>query len=415
MQPIDRVKRALADFAQGKMVILRDDAKRENEGDLIIPAEKITPDIMNFMIRHGSGIVCLSMTAERLQQLHLPLMVPAAENTSLRGTPFTISIDAKEGISTGVSAADRTRTVQIAIDDQASENELVRPGHIFPLQAKKGGVLERQGHTEGAVDLAQLAGFKPAAVLCEIMNPDGTMAHDKQIDDFANTHGLTILSIEDVIHYRLLNENLISDEASTLLPIEHYGTFNVTVIKDKITNDTHIVFEKESVKPAEAARLVRIHSSCVTGDLFASKRCDCNKQLHYALERISQEGGTLIYLTQEGRGIGLFDKIRAYALQQEKGFDTVQANEALGLPADSRSYAIAANFLRNHHHDSIRLLTNNLNKVEDMIKFGITNVTREPMPSFHNEHNQYYLKTKNEKLNHVINFDFIVGLQRTYK
>ena len=410
---INRVKRALSDLAQGKMIILMDDANRENEGDMIMAAEKITTETMNFMIRNGSGIVCLSLTPSHLQKLNLSMMVPDEENTSLRGTPFTISIDAKSGITTGVSAADRTRTIQIAMQDNIDPTSLARPGHIFPLQARDGGVLERQGHTEGAVDLARLAGFKPAAVLCEIMNPDGTMAHGQQIEEFAATHQLTLISMDDIIAYRLHEDSLILDEASASLPLERYGTFKVTAIKEKINGNTHIVLEKENVKAkADEPHLVRIHSSCVTGDLFCSKRCDCNKQLHYALQRISQEGGTLIYLTQEGRGIGLFDKIRAYALQ-EQGLDTVQANEALGLPIDSRQYYVAASILRNRNQSNIKLLTNNLNKVNDMIRFGIEKVEREPMPSFHHSQNQHYLKTKNEKLNHVINFDFVADLKRT--
>jgi 3,4-dihydroxy 2-butanone 4-phosphate synthase/GTP cyclohydrolase II len=407
----ERVKRALSDLAEGKMVILMDDENRENEGDLIVAAEKITPEIMNFMIRYGSGIVCLSTTSERLKKLNLPLMVPEKENTSMRGTPFTLSIDAREGITTGVSATDRTRTVQIAMQDDVDPDKLAKPGHIFPLQARDGGVLERQGHTEGAVDLARLAGFKPAAVLCEIMNPDGTMAHDQQIEAFAKEHELNVLSIDDIITYRLQHENFILDEVETILPIEHYGSFKATAIKDEMTQDTHIVLQKEMKDPSQPY-LVRIHSSCVTGDLFASKRCDCNKQLHYALQRINEEGGMLIYLNQEGRGIGLFDKIRAYALQ-DRGFDTVEANQQLGLPADSRNYYLAANILRNRHFTHIRLLTNNLNKVSDMQKYGIETVERVPMPSFHNEHNHHYLKTKNEKLNHVINFDFTLDLKRS--
>jgi len=405
LTPIERVKRALADLAQGKMVILMDDADRENEGDLILPAEKISSDTMNFMIRHGSGIVCLAMTAEQLEKLELPQMVLEHDNTSYRGTPFTVSIDAKEGITTGVSAADRTKTVLTAIETNVSPHALARPGHIFPLQANPGGVFARQGHTEGAVDLARMAGLKPAAVLCEIMNADGTMAHGKQIEAFAETHKLSILSIEDIITYRLQHENLVVDQASTTLPTEQYGEFKVTVIKDKVTQDTHLVLQKEKSESSKPC-LVRIHSSCVTGDLFGSQRCDCHQQLHYALQRISQEGGMLIYLNQEGRGIGLFDKIRAYALQ-DQGYDTVEANKALGLPVDSRKYAVAANILRNLNLSEIRLLTNNLNKENDLLKYGIQTVIREPMPSFHNEHNLYYLKTKNEKLNHVINFDFI--------
>ena len=407
---IERVKRALSDLAQGKMIILRDDENRENEGDLIIAAEKVTPEVMNFMIRHGSGIVCLALTSDRLKKLELPLMVSAEENTSLRGTPFTISIDAKDGITTGVSAADRTRTVHIAVQDDIDPNSLVKPGHIFPLQARDGGVLERQGHTEGAVDLARLAGFKPAAVLCEIMNPDGSMAHDEQIEAFATEHGLSILSIDDIITYRYQQENLILEEAETSLPIEHYGTFKTTVIKDAISHDTHIVLEKERID-ASKPYLVRIHSSCVTGDCLPLNAAIATSN-YIILHRITEEG-MLIYLNQEGRGIGLFDKIRAYALQ-DHGFDTVEANQQLGLPADSRNYHLAANILRNHQHSHIRLLTNNLNKVNDLHKYGVVNVEREAMPSFHNEHNHHYLKTKNEKLNHAIIFDFTLELKRSH-
>lgn len=399
--PIERVERALTDLAAGKMIILMDDAARENEGDLIIVADKITPDAMNFMIRNGSGIVCLSMTSEQLNKLDLPLMVPVDQNTSFRQTPFTLSIDARDNITTGVSATDRTITVQVAVKGDATPDQLVRPGHIFPLQAKDGGVLERQGHTEGAVDLARLAGFTPAAVLCEIMNADGTMAHGAQIDAFAKQHQLTILSIDDIIAYRLRHENMIEEEASTVLPIDHYGSFTFTAIKDKISSSTHIVLENPT-KSSDQPCLVRIHSSCITGDLFSSKRCDCNKQLHYSLERISKEGGILIYLNQEGRGIGLLNKIKAYALQ-EKGFDTVEANEELGLPVDSRNYFLAANILRRRQLTHIRLLTNNPIKVDDLKKYGIENVEREAIPSFHNEHNEHYLKTKILKLKHVIN------------
>lgn len=400
--PIERVERALRDLAIGKMVILMDDANRENEGDLIIAADKITPEVMNFMIRNGSGIVCLSMLPDQLKKLDLPLMVPVEQNTSFRQTPFTLSIDARDNITTGVSATDRTATVLTAVNKNATPEQLVRPGHIFPLQAKEGGVLERQGHTEGAVDLARLAGFMPAAVLCEIMNPDGTMAHGEQIELFAKQHQLTILSIDDIIAYRLRHENMIEEEVSTMLPLDHYGSFKLTAIKDKISGDTHIVLENPN-RSSDTSCLVRIHSSCITGDLFSSNRCDCNKQLHYALERISKEGGILIYLNQEGRGIGLLNKIKAYALQ-EKGLDTVEANEHLGLPVDARNYFLAANILRQRQLTHIRLLTNNPVKIDDLKKYGIENIERETIPSFHNEHNEHYLKTKMLKLKHVINF-----------
>ncbi|MFZ2315909.1 MAG: 3,4-dihydroxy-2-butanone-4-phosphate synthase [Gammaproteobacteria bacterium] len=401
---IKRVEIALAELKNGNMVILIDDPDRENEGDLIALAENITPKNMNMMIHHGSGIVCLSMTEARLNELNLPLMLPASHNTSCRGTPFTISIDARDGITTGVSAEDRTKTIQVAYDDKTTPDQLVKPGHIFPLQARDGGVFERQGHTEGALDLAVLAGSKPAAVLCEIMNPDGSMTRGKQLDDFAKEHNLHVLAISDIIEYRLQHENMVVEETSATVPLDNYGTFKMTVIKEKFTNQEHMILTSETVPANNKPLLVRIHSACVTGDIFSSQRCDCHQQLHYSLKRISEEGGMLIYLNQEGRGIGLFNKIKAYALQ-ENGLDTVEANEKLGLPADLRQYHIAANILRNHNVPAIRLLTNNPDKVNSLKKHGFENVEREAMPIFQNEHNEKYLKTKKEKLKHDINLN----------
>jgi 3,4-dihydroxy 2-butanone 4-phosphate synthase/GTP cyclohydrolase II len=401
---IERVESAIKDLQDGKLIILTDDPDRENEGDLIFPAETITPEIMNFIIRHSSGIVCLSLLEDLLKQLNLPFMIPPSENTSQRHTPFTVSIDAKENITTGVSAHDRVKTIQVAINDSAKPDDLVKPGHMFPLQAKKNGVLERAGHTEGAVDIVRLAGFKPAAVLCEIMNSDGTMAHGKQLQAFAKEHGLTILSIEDIISYRLSNEDLIEEEVSATLPIESLGSFTMTVIKEKISGDEHIILENKNIKSSEPL-LLRIHSACITGDIFSSLRCDCHSQLHHSLERISKEGGMLIYLSQEGRGVGLFNKIKAYALQ-EKGLDTVEANEQLGLPIDSRKYYIAANVLRNKNIQSIRLLTNNPSKINDLKKYGLMHIKIEVMPVFCQKQNENYLKVKKHKLNHSINHDF---------
>jgi len=405
LSEIERVEQAIQDFKQGKMVILTDRPDRENEGDLIIPAENITTEKMNFMIRQGTGIVCLSLTKEKIEALHLPLMLPPNQNTSYRETPFTISIDAKHGITTGVSADDRVKTVLTAIRDNACREDLAKPGHIFPLQAKTGGVLERQGHTEGAMDLARLAGFKSAAVLCEIMNQDGSMAHGIQLDQFAKIHHLSILSIDDLITYRLAKENLVEEESSAMLPLEQYGTFKITVVKEKLTGLEHIILMKETTNLESVLEsiLVRMHSSCATGDLFGSLRCDCHTALHYSLKRISEEGGILIYLNQEGRGIGLLNKIKAYALQ-EKGLDTIEANVELGLPIDSREYYIAANILRNLHIHRIRLLTNNPNKIAELKKFGITHIIKESMPDFSNEYNYHYLNTKKEKLNHDIQF-----------
>lgn len=395
---INRVKAALTALQQGKMVILTDDVSRENEGDLIIAAEMITPEIMNFIIRHTSGIVCLSMTESRARELALPFMVLPKKNESIRGTPFTVSIDARHGITTGVSAYDRVKTILQTVDDQTTPADLVRPGHIFPLIAKEGGVLERQGHTEGALDLVHLAGFKPLAVLCEIMNSDGTMASGKDLTAFANDHQLTMLAIDDILHYRLMHDDFIEDTAKATLPLEKYGEFKVFAMRDRLSKEEHMVLYKEPASEDEPL-LVRVHSSCATGDIFASMRCDCHESLHYALERMAKEGGALIYLNQEGRGIGLVNKIKAYALQ-EQGLDTVQANEALGLPVDARSYYFAAHMLRQLKVKAIRLLTNNPKKIEEIQMFIDQKVTQETMPSFCNEYNAQYLETKRVKLQH---------------
>lgn len=398
LSAIKRVEKAIDDLKQGKMIILTDDTKRENEGDLVIPAENITVESMNFMIRHGSGIVCLPLTVEQLKKLNLPLMVSAEENTSAAATPFTISIDPKNG--SGVSAADRVRTIQLAIHEDAHPDDIARPGHVFPLQAKQGGVFERQGHTEGSIDLARLAGFKPATVICEIMNPDGTMMHGEQLIKFAQKHALSLLSVEDIVAYRLQHESFFEEESSTLLPLKSYGLFKIKILREKINKQEIIILTKtHDTQPP----LVRIHSACATGDLFSSQRCDCYDELHYSLTRISQEGGILIYLPQEGRGIGLLNKIKAYALQ-DAGFDTVEANEKLHLPVDARKYDLAAYFLLSIDMQHVRLLTNNPNKTADLEKFGIQ-VTQEAMPLFHNEYNLNYLLAKKEKLNHTIHLD----------
>ncbi len=401
---IKRVETAIKELQSKKMIILIDHPDRENEGDLIYPAEIINSEKINFMIRNCSGIICLPLTSPQLKKLGLIHMVPPHENTSRCGTPFTISIEAREGVTTGVSAKDRATTILAAVNENVLQQDIVKPGHVFPLYAKEGGVLERQGHTEGAIDIVRLAGFRPAAVLCEIMNPDGTMAKGRQLQDFAKKHKLKILSIDDIIQYRLAKENLIADEISSELPIESYGKFNITVVKEKVRGDEHIILTKK-INDNKKPTLVRVHSSCVTGDLFGSQRCDCNKQLDYSLSRISQEGGILIYLNQEGRGIGLFNKIKSYALQ-ETGLDTVEANLHLGLPVDSRKYYIAANILKNRNITHIRLLTNNPHKIDDLNKYGIAKVTMENMPIFCNEQNKHYLKIKKEKLKHKINYDF---------
>lgn len=406
---IERVESAIQDLKQGKMLILTDDPDRENEGDIIFPAELISAKEMNFMIRYCSGIICLSLTAAQTKKLGLPLMVPPHANTSHRGTPFTVSIEASKGVTTGVSAADRAETILAAVRDNASNADIVMPGHIFPLQAKDGGVLERAGHTEGALDIVRIAGFKPAAVLCEVMNPDGTMARGESLRQFAEEHDLKMLAIDDIINYRRYQENLIEEETTAKLPTKH-GVFDITVIKEKNSGMEHVVLTKKKSN-ADGATLVRVHSSCMTGDVFGSKRCDCQQQLHYSLERIAAEGGMLIYLNQEGRGIGLFNKIKSYALQ-EQGMDTVEANHHLGLAVDLRKYYVAANVLRNNNINHVRLLTNNLDKVADLKRYGINEVEREEIPVFCNEHNQFYLQTKKNKLNHIIKAEFL-GIMET--
>jgi 3,4-dihydroxy 2-butanone 4-phosphate synthase/GTP cyclohydrolase II len=399
--PIERVEAALRELQLGNMVILTDDPQRENEGDLVMAAELITAPAMSFIIRHSSGIVCLSLPEAQLKLLDLPLMVAPEKNSSSRGTPFTISIDANDPLATGVSAMDRVRTIKAAIAVNATPADLVKPGHIFPLQAKAGGVLERQGHTEGSLDLVRLAGLNPAAVICELMNADGTMMHGQEITEFAKAHKLLTLSIDDIILYRYTKENNIAEEVSANLPLEQGENFKVISIREKITGAEHLVLRNEShsVYPT----LVRIHSSCLTGDLFGSLRCDCNKQLNYSLEKIKKEGGVLIYLNQEGRGIGLFNKIKAYALQEE-GLDTIEANQKLGFPADARQYHVAANILRNLGITHIRLLTNNHLKVDELKKYGINVVSREKIPIFCNQYNQKYLQVKKTKLKHAISF-----------
>lgn len=402
---IERVESALKDLKNGKMIILTDSPDRENEGDLIFPAEITTPEKINFMIQHCSGIICLSLSDFFIKKMGLQSMVFPYDNTSSRGTPFTVSIEAAQGITTGVSARDRATTILTVLKDDASPKDILKPGHIFPLHAKTHGVLERAGHTEGSVDLMHLAGFKSAAVICEIMNPDGSMSKGQELIDFADKFNLQILTIEDLIQYRLCHENLIEEEVSAKLPIQSYGLFDISVVREKVTKNEHIVLSKKVPEPVSPT-LVRVHSCCITGDLFGSERCDCKQQLNYSLKRISEEGGLLIYLNQEGRGIGLFNKIKAYALQ-EKGLDTIEANQELGMPVDAREYFIAANILRNRGIEHIRLLTNNPEKVSSLKKYGIKNVDREKISVLSNQHNQNYLHVKKTRLNHIINDDSV--------
>lgn len=394
-----QVEEAIKELRQGRMIILTDHPDRENEGDLIFPAETTTPEMVNFMIKHGSGIICLSLMEKQIKKLGLSYMVDPSNNTSSKNTPFTVSIEAKFGVTTGVSAADRSATILAASNANASSEDIVKPGHIFPLHARNGGVLERQGHTEGAIDIVRLAGFNPAAVLCEVMNPDGTMARGKRLIQFAKKHRLKMLAISDIIAYRYYHENLIEEEVKTHLPLIDHNDFTMSVVKEKFNNKEHIVLTNLDSK--DKRPLVRIHSSCITGDIFGSQRCDCKNQFEYSLQKISEQGGILIYLDQEGRGIGLLNKIKAYALQ-EKGLDTVEANQHLGLPIDSREYYIAANILKNLNIHKIKLMTNNPHKLSNLEKYGIDDIKREPIPIFSNAHNHKYLQTKKKKLNHII-------------
>ncbi len=389
---------AAEDVKQGKMIVIVDDEDRENEGDLMIAAELCTPEAINFMAKYGRGLICLTLTEQRTAQLGLPMMVP--ENQAQFGTPFTVSIDAKHGITTGISAADRAKTIAVAMGPESTQYDLVMPGHIFPLRAREGGVLVRAGQTEGSVDMARLAGLKPAGVICEVMNDDGTMARVPQLSKFVKKHKIKMITIKDLMEYRLNSETLVEEVASTQLPTD-FGEFRVVAFRNKLIDQVHITLVKGELKPEEPT-LVRVHSQCLTGDVFGSHRCDCGEQLAQALNMIEREGkGVLLYLYQEGRGIGILNKLKAYALQDE-GHDTVEANAELGFKPDLRDYGIGAQILRALGLGKIRIMSNNPRKIIGLEAYGLEMVERVPIEVRPKKHNIKYLRTKQNKMGHLI-------------
>ena len=396
--PFATIEEAIEDIRQGKMVVVCDDESRENEGDLTIAAQFATPEAINFMRKEGGGLICLALTPERCDDLGLDLM--AAKNESAFETAFTVSIEARSGVSTGISAPDRARTIQVAIDPASSPRELVQPGHVFPLKAKAGGVLERVGQTEAAVDLAQLAGLIPGGVICEIMNDDGTKARVPDLVPYCERHGLKLITVADLVAYRRRNERLVERVVSTVLPTE-FGEFVAVGYRSLVDDKHHVALVKGDLEGQDDV-LVRVHSECLTGDVFHSLRCDCGEQLESALMMIEREGrGVLLYLSQEGRGIGLLNKLRAYKLQEE-GLDTVDANLRLGLPVDLRDYGIGAQILVDLGLSSIRILTNNPKKISGLSGYGLSVSDQIPIQPASNPHNEGYLRTKRDKLGHTL-------------
>jgi 3,4-dihydroxy 2-butanone 4-phosphate synthase/GTP cyclohydrolase II len=397
------VEEAIEQIRIGNMVILVDDEDRENEGDLTMAAEKVTPESINFMAKFGRGLICLSLTSEHCDRLELPSMV--RNNTSPFQTGFTISIEAKHGVTTGISAADRATTILTAVADNAKASDLVKPGHIFPLRARNGGVMVRVGQTEGSVDLARLAGLKPAGVICEIMDEDGTMARMPSLQEFSKKHGIGIVTIADLVEYRMRAESFIHQAAGTVIPTAHGGEFEMIAFENDVDNLLHIALVKGAIDPEQPV-LVRVHSECMTGDIFGSLRCDCGDQLHRAMEMIAKEGcGVIIYLRQEGRGIGLVNKLKAYELQQKQGMDTVEANRKLGFKDDLRDYGIGAQMLRSIGVRKMRLLTNNPKKMVGLDGYGLSIVEQIPIEIEPNEYNRCYLECKKLKMGHMLQLD----------
>jgi 3,4-dihydroxy 2-butanone 4-phosphate synthase/GTP cyclohydrolase II len=393
------IEEALEDLAQGKMVILVDDEDRENEGDLCMAAEKVTPEAINFMAKYGRGLVCLSLTPERIDELKLPMMTD--DNTSSFGTAFTVSIEAKKGVTTGISAADRATTILTAINPATRAEDLAKPGHVFPLRARPGGVLQRAGQTEGSVDLARLAGTYPAGVICEIMSDDGTMARMPELLEFAKRHNLKIVTIKDLIGFRMRTERFVHRVSTTKLPTEYGGEFTVIAYANEVDSNVHLALVKGEIKHEDDV-LVRVHSECLTGDVFGSKRCDCGEQLHRAMQKIRENGkGVILYMRQEGRGIGLVNKLKAYELQ-DKGLDTVEANIKLGFKPDLRDYGIGAQILVDLGVRRMRLMTNNPKKIIGLEGYGLKVVERVAVETNPHERNLVYLKTKKKKLGHIL-------------